>query len=134
MLTGAWRRIFHYHLMKCGGTTLGRWLDTLTFDERSFRTIKNVPIGEPRLDENGEVYNALVPSLARSLFHWSDVIYRHEPIRAYAPKGTFCFTVLRDPVQRLVSHVADWRRLNDADIIRVPAKVRAAMADARHIT
>jgi hypothetical protein len=136
MLTGKYRRIYHYHLKKCGGSTLNYWLDTLTCDERTSNVAgwHGFCVTETKSDETGETFEMVVPSLVRTLFHWSDVICSHGPLRMYAPENTFCFTVLRDPVQRLVSQVSDFRRLSDTDTIDSSANVRACVEDSRHMS
>lgn len=100
MLTGPYRRLYHHHLPKCGGATLNCWLDTLTFDERSYdaEAWKYLPMTETTSDDMDETSEMVVPSLARTLFHWSDVVHSHLPLRVYAPENTFCVTVLRDPI------------------------------------
>ena len=94
-LAGPYRRIFHYHVMKCGGTTLNRWLDTLTSDERAFReeAWQRFAVVEKPPDGTGKPSSTVVPSLAKTLFHWSDVVHHHGPLRMYAPENTFCVTV-----------------------------------------
>jgi hypothetical protein len=117
MLSVNYRRIYHYHLKKCGGSTFNRWLDTLTSDER---TCDPAWIGSWLLGDRQKEANAPNPAaealVAQAMFHWSDVVHTHAAVRPYAPPGTFCFTILREPVQRLVSQVADWRRLRPSDI------------------
>ena len=61
------------------------------------------------------------------------MLHSHGPLRMYAPDNTFCFTVLRDPVQRLLSQIADWRQLGDADAIESSAEVRECIADSRRL-
>lgn len=131
MLMGKYRRLYHYHLRKCGGTTLNRWLDTLTFDERTF----NEPAWKAAMfvettSITGEVSETVPPAHAKTLFHWSDVVHHHAPLRRYAPENTFCFAVLRDPAPRLVSQVLDWRRLNASDTVGSPPGLRACIADS----
>jgi hypothetical protein len=135
MLTGKYRRIYHHHLPKCGGATLNRWLDTLTFDERccDAEAWNRLSIAETCSEVANETLEVVVPSLARTMFHWSDVVYSHLPLRVYVPENTFCVTVLRDPVQRLVSQVSHWRRLGDADAVGGPPHERACIEDSRRL-
>jgi hypothetical protein len=133
MLTGQYRRIFYYHLKKCGGSTLNRWLDTLTADERAFNAVwKGMTVFETSSDGTqwGE---RIIPSFAKSAFHWSDVVHSHAPLHVYAPENTFCFTVLRDPVQRLLSQISDCRRLSDADTADHPPELREFFEDSRRL-
>ena len=46
------------------------------------------------------------------------------------PPGAFCFTVLRDPGARLISTIADWRRLQSHDLDSVDREFGAIVADA----
>jgi hypothetical protein len=136
MLTGQYRRIFHYHLKKCGGSTFNHWLDTLTFDERAFDAAawKGFSVEELRLDDSGRMREIVIPSLAKAVFHWSDVVHTHGPLRMYAPDNTFCLTMLRDPVQRLISQFLDFRRLSGADTVNSPAAVRDCVEDSHHLS
>jgi hypothetical protein len=136
MLTGQYRRIFHFHLKKCGGSTFNHWLDTLTSDERAFDGVawNGFSVIDSRSDATDAVYETIIPSLAKSIFHWSDVVHTHGPLRIYVPENTFCLTILRDPVQRLVSQVWDWRRLTDSDTINTPGRVRACVQDSRRLS
>jgi hypothetical protein len=131
MLTGKYRRIYHYHLQKCGGSTLNHWLDTLTSDERVFNRLRGAVPGTGIELEDGQP--DLRSQQSRALFHWSDVVYEHRALRMYVPENTFCFTVLRDPVQRLVSQVADWRRLNDSDTISSSPRMLACIRDCQRL-
>jgi hypothetical protein len=67
------------------------------------------------------------------LFYWSDVIQSHKPLRPFAPAGTLCFTILRDPVQRLVSQVTDYRRLGPADWADTTGSFRDLIMDANRL-
>jgi hypothetical protein len=136
MLTGKYRRIFHFHLKKCGGSTLNHWLDSLTFDDRAFngQAWRGVSGFDTKPDAIGEASEIIIPPLPRTIFHWSDVVHSHAPLRMYAPEKTFCFTVLRDPVQRLISQVSDFRRLSDSDTVDSPANVRECAEDSRRLS
>lgn len=138
MLTGQYRRIYFYHLKKCGGSTLNHWLDTLTSDDRTDKTDRVVWRGLSMFDQKPVDPNAVATSndasLARTIFHWSDVVHSHHaPLRPYVPDSTFCVTMLRDPVQRLLSQVADWARLSDADTLLHPPEVREYVDDTRRM-
>jgi hypothetical protein len=129
MLTGKYRRIYYYHLKKSGGSTLNQWLDTLTFDERT-----NDPnwIGSWLFGLKDEQATAAQSvrdaSRAKSVFHWSDVVHSHACLLQYAPPRTFSFTMLRDPVERLVSQVHDWRRLKPSDTATEQPHIRECVA------
>ena len=136
MLTGKYRRIFHYHLKKCGGSTFNQWLDTLTFDERIHEHAgwKGYSVVDVRPDEAGIMREMVIPSLAKAVFHWSDVVHSHGPLRMYAPDDTFCLTMLRDPVQRVISQFLDFRRLRSVDAVNSPPDVRECVEDSHHLT
>jgi hypothetical protein len=136
MLTGQYRRIFHYHLKKCGGSTFNHWLDTLTSDERTWDAMaqKGFSVIDVKRDDAGRPHEMIIPSLAKAVFHWSDVIHNHGPLRMYAPEDTFCLTILRDPVQRLVSQVLDFRRLRGSDTSGTTLAVRACVEDSQRLS
>ncbi|HBK06753.1 MAG TPA: hypothetical protein DDZ81_12925 [Acetobacteraceae bacterium] len=131
MLPGKYARIYHYHLKKCGGSTLNRWLDSLTSDDRTFDPTwqSSWLLGDWRTEMN------IFPSASdtatqHALFHWADVVHSHAALRRFAPPGTLCFTILRDPVERVASQIADWRRLVPADTVAEPDSIRELGADA----
>jgi len=136
MLLPDYRRLYHYHLKKTGGSTFNQWLDTLTAAERIF----DYSWVEPSWHESWLMTNwrderslrqlRRDDSGARAVFHWSDVVHTHKPLRPLAPPGTLCFTVLRDPVQRLLSQVSDWRRLSAEDIASISTDVKGLVEDA----
>jgi Sulfotransferase family len=135
MLTSEYRRIYYYHLKKCGGSTLNYWLDTLTEDDRTHRAAwQGLSVFDTDHLDNAIAGSANEASIARTLFHWTDVIHSHAPLRPYAPDKTFCFTVLRDPVQRLISQVSDWKRLTEADTIRHSPEIREYVEDSRRLS
>ncbi len=131
MLTHKYRRIYYYHLKKCGGSTLNHWLDTLTFDSRTQNPawIGSWLLGD-RLLETSPARAAIDAARARSMFHWADVVHSHAAIRRYVPPGTLSMTMLRDPVERLISQVTDWRRLRPEDVANEIAPVAACVLDS----
>jgi hypothetical protein len=128
------RRIYYYHLKKCGGSTLNQWLDTLESDERRFDPpwmgswMSGYADNEAALEAAAQEKR-----VATSLFYWSDIVCTHAALRPYVPKGTFSFTMLRDPVARLVSQVKDWRRLRSHDVIGSPDHIQRCVADCRRL-
>ncbi len=102
------RQVFYYHLKKCGGTSMNAWLDTLSTASRSFHG------AFAGIEKRGWLFATLneapFPSAAhiyRSMFYWSDMVHSHAPLRSFAPQGTFCFTMLREPLTRLISQITD---------------------------
>ncbi len=134
MPAGHYRRLYYYHLKKCGGSTLNQWLDTLGSDERRCDPgwIGSWMFGDLAYEATAEAAE-LEKRLASSLFYWSDVICTHAAIRPYMPDGTFSLTVLRDPVARLVSQVHDWRRLLPHDVVGHPEHIQLCVADCRRL-
>jgi Sulfotransferase family len=117
MLTGPYRRIFHHHLKKCAGSTLNHWLNTLTFDDRTFVNAWTELWQTGNEHKSAAACEAAAAAVKRAIFHWCDVVHSHGPLGRYAPPNTFCFTMLRNPIQRIISQVSDWRRLSETDLI-----------------
>jgi hypothetical protein len=131
------RKAYYYHLKKCGGTSLNSWLDLQVEDDAARSALSLPPLhgyfsGEREQPET-QAFQAQLKASGVSAFYWSDIIHSHLPIRSFAPDGTFCFTVLREPVNRLISQVADWRRLTSDDRAGVAQALRACMEDAQKL-
>ncbi|MCI4677504.1 hypothetical protein K9U39_18570 [Rhodoblastus acidophilus] len=114
MTIGLKRRVFHYHLKKCGGTSINFWLDFYQSDDRRMgyeatRELKLAMNAVPRATD----FERLMAPRFHQAFFGSSFIGSHMPLLKYAPPGTFAFTVLREPRRRIFSQVADWRRLAD---------------------
>lgn len=130
------KRIYHYHLKKCGGTSLTSWLGNLSPARRvydpSWQKDWDNSWFFPRPDGLPQ-RSAL--SVGRSIFHWSDIVIDHATLRQFVPPGTFCFTFLRDPIKRIISQVTDWRRLSDVDLDSVAEDhIRECMVDSRRLS
>jgi hypothetical protein len=134
MLSRQYRGLYFYHLKKTAGSTLSPWLDTVTADERVFDPAWVGPalFGHWQIELNDQPPSG-DPEVLRALFYWSDVIQSHKPLRPFAPAGTLCMTVLRDPVQRLVSQVTDYRRLTPADWAETTGSFRDLIADTNRL-
>jgi len=134
MLTGDYRRIYYYHLKKCGGSTLNQWLDTLTDDERTQPSVRfGMSMAGPERLGIGLPETSSEASINRTWFHWTDVVHSHGALRQYVPDNTYCFTILRDPVRRLISQIADWQRLTPTDTINHPPAFREYVEDSQHL-
>lgn len=130
------KRIYHYHLKKCGGTSLTSWLSNISPAKRVYDVSWQKDWDNtwffPRL--NGLPQRSAL-SVGRAIFHWSDVVIDHATLRQFVPPGTFCFTVLRDPIKRIISQVTDWRRLTDHDLKLVEEDhIRECMDDSRRLS
>lgn len=125
-LKDGYRKLYHFHINKCGGTALNGWLDMQAADHRTPdpAQLKDLVTGS-----NGRHVLDIVEGW--SAFAWFDVVHGHGPLRAHAPPGTFAFTVLRDPVQRLISQVHDWRRLNPDHYPHETPEMRATLIACR---
>lgn len=135
---GGLERIFHYHLKKCGGTSVNNWLANQVSDRREWNPRWLQVFGAMILNEQSppkqfERSQREFAAEARSSFFHADAICSHVPIRAYAPANTFCFTILREPVERIVSQIADWRRLDLDQYPQLPAHVSSAMREAKSL-
>lgn len=129
------RRIYHYHIKKCGGTTMNSWLDTLSNAARTC---------DPAWRHNGDLDWYMVNdqnvakrsaiNFGRAIFHWSDVVHSHIAYRRFAPPDVFSFTMVRDPVRRLISQVTDWRRLHPSDYVAEPREIQQCIADSRRLS
>ena len=91
------------HLKKCGGTTINRWLAT-----SGLKTLNDTDAEGKLLTTLGD--QGLLQRWLDLAFDDADIVATHLPVRAHVPAGTFCFTVLRQPRQRILSQVSDWRR------------------------
>ena len=129
------RQIFHLHIMKCAGTSIGAWLDTLVPDHRCWRD----PWGLTYLhDRETRGPTSLNDVLLRDLSVYglacSDAVYSHLPLHRMVAPGTFRFTLLRDPRARIVSQIADWRRLTDADLAGLDEDYAAMLRATRSLS
>ncbi|SFP04073.1 hypothetical protein SAMN03159463_03504 [Mesorhizobium sp. NFR06] len=105
MFSGGFRKIFHFHLKKCGGTSLNSWLNWHQPDDRVWNEAETL-----KLLRRVELFNQPMKSAALTAFSTSYAFGTHLPIRVFASDDVFCSTVLRDPRQRILSQIADWRR------------------------
>ncbi len=105
MFSDGSQRIYHYHLKKCGGTSLNSWLEWhFPDDGRWTEAVDNqyylaMRAGTPPIQQ----------ALA-SLLEASPGAFTHIPLSGILPPQTFSVTVLRNPVKRIVSQISDWRR------------------------
>lgn len=136
MFRNDYKRIYHFHLKKCGGTTLNAWLDQQATDTRStpdtyLRHQRNFVLNEATDQMTFEDFEQSLVAEARVAGIGYDVIHSHVSLNRYLAKDCYKITILRNPVDRLLSQVADWRRLTEADYAGVPERIARAMADCR---
>ena len=102
-LSGGFQRIYLYHIRKTAGTSLNHMFFALDSDG-SEKTYKNLILS------NQHRYigrNHIFVGWNRKLIEEGHYFYgfSHIPIHDIKlPKNTFTITILRDPIQRLVSH------------------------------
>lgn len=105
------QRIYFYHLKKCAGTSLIRWLELFVADHAQAPLGLFQPSGTVAASGTGawsmEQADARASSLCLASF---DFVHGHPSGADFAVGGTYRFTVLRSPRQRLLSQIGDWRR------------------------
>jgi len=125
-LAGGCHVLHHFHLAKCGGTTLNRWLDLQCHDLRT-----GDPTGKQATLRWGEGWAFKSPELVAFALSLHDVVHSHAPICSRDKRKPFLFTLLREPRERLLSQIADWSRLGDHDTIGLDAEVQEGIAACR---
>src|ERR1700744_4285820 len=127
MFSPLYRRLYHFHLKKTGGSTLNRWLDTLGHDDAAgFAALLS---RHWRMDMTSEAPKLPLDAM-RGVFYCADVVHTHAPLRRILPPHTLCCTFLREPGARLVSQINDFRRLTADDIARTAPSLQALIRDA----
>ncbi|MFK4808583.1 hypothetical protein ACI3KW_00075 [Devosia sp. ZW T5_3] len=102
MFANGYQKAYHFHLKKCGGTSLNAWLDWHVANDQ--RWVE--PVVDPRTPERQHL-DDLVNSAA---FYVSPIVGTHRTLWKGLPPSTFRFTIIRKPRDRLLSQIADWRR------------------------
>lgn len=112
--------LYHFHLKKCGGTSLNAWLSRQVGEGQEYQSdwldrFKTLFLDEgDRLPPTPATLDNL-RTVAKSAFQAYPIIGSHLPIFHHAPDDTFMFTILRNPIDRIVSQIADWKRLVPSD-------------------
>jgi hypothetical protein len=96
-INGGYRRIYHYHIRKTAGTSLNAaFWGLVDLDLREIGT-------KQRVCRNGLVF----VRHSRALIQRGDYFYANSHLPAHAlkiPEDTFTIVILRDPLNRLLSH------------------------------
>jgi predicted O-methyltransferase YrrM len=116
-------------LKKCGGTFLNNWLslhapDSSVWQENKFEA--NILLKSEEFIENRE-------AITSEFIENNRVLYSHFPLMGLMPAHSFCFTVVRDPISRIVSQFADWRREASVNHTGIPKLIADAIRDAANM-
>lgn len=108
-----YRRIYHYHVRKSGGTSFNRAVIDALNDGRRM-TYENLgrSLDHRLLRWNGRTVVGWHPELIRG-GRYAYAFSHHPAHRLQLPPRTFTVTILRDPIARVVSHyrmLLDFRR------------------------
>lgn len=97
------QRAYHYHVRKTGGTSINFEFLRLATQEPLELYGQLAARNSHRIESNGVVIVGWNRSLIRSgRFHYA---FSHTPYEEISlPTSTYTFTILRDPVKRVVSH------------------------------
>ncbi|WP_434661781.1 sulfotransferase family 2 domain-containing protein [Paraburkholderia sp. A3BS-1L] len=131
------QKVYFYHLKKCGGTSLNGWLDLQVEDTAVWNSAWSASVYRYVTGDVEAAHLAHVSeqhrAMAISAFYLSSIVHSHAPMRQFVPPATFSFTILRDPVSRLLSQISDWRRLGPADYVGVSNQYRECMEEAQRL-
>jgi len=96
-----WQRVYHIHLRKTGGTSINRAF--LRMSGMDPGQLYELLVRRGRFEAKGIRYTAWRKALIEGGQY--DYAYSHRPLHSLRlPPDTYTFTILRDPVQRVVSH------------------------------
>ena len=104
-ITGGYQRIYHFHIRKTGGTSINFAFFALNGEKKG-------RLGYDNLSKNRFNYRSIIDRNVyvgwdRYLLQTGDYFYgfSHLPTHAITiPVNTYCFTILRDPISRIISH------------------------------
>ena len=128
------KKIYHYHLPKCAGTTINTWLDGFFHYDRcrppnfninfpsSFSEKKFLEefLKVKKIYEKKQSIELKTKTLTTAKIHYSwnnfDVLHGHNSLLSNLQPNTFVFTILRDPIARCRSQFRDHKRLTYSDV------------------
>ncbi|MGM0543977.1 MAG: hypothetical protein ACQERP_08900 [Pseudomonadota bacterium] len=112
-------KILHQHLIKCGGTSLNAFLDTKYYANKVHNAeaaqIWRIASRNNYLQRYGTT-TELGIELANYRLRLYDCVYGHNPMVWAAPSTFSKVTVLREPIERVLSQIRDWKRLEEHDL------------------
>ena len=123
-----YKRIYHFHIRKTGGTSVNRMFYELSgIDPDEISSIMDNSVTRRTVAPNGLVFvnwNRL--AFRSGLFFYA---HSHLPMKSVAlPSATFTFTILRDPLNRVLSHYRMLRYWMEEEIVHPAAKKETAWA------
>ena len=102
--------VYYYHIMKCGGTTVSRMLD---FNFRAERVMNNDYLrssfmesslfGCSEMQITEEVRRRNSELIKKKLLFRFELVYDHLLMARAASSKFYCFTILRNPIDRVLS-------------------------------
>jgi len=107
------------------------WLDSQFPDYGdSFRDIQIAAYSSFTEEENHSIRERKrKQAFANAIMAERDLVHDHSALACLVPQGTFRFTVLRSPLDRLLSQVSDFRKLKPHDYAHHPPAIRQVHSD-----
>lgn len=117
-------KILHQHLIKCGGTSVNKYFALKFFANKVLDSgaLRNLSLSQKSLVDSPSEEEVIDINLRLIDFRFNhyDMIHGHSPLVWKANGEHFSFVILRDPVDRVVSQIKDWKRLSDKDLEALP--------------
>jgi hypothetical protein len=124
-------KVYYHHLKKCGGTSLNLWLDSqFPAYGDSFREVQIAAYSSFAEEQNHSIRERKrKQAFANTIMAERDLVHDHSALACLVPQGTFRFTVLRSPLDRLLSQVSDFRKLKPHNYAHHPPAIRQVHTD-----
>jgi len=89
-------------------------------------SIRNLSLSSKSLIENpsSKDIKEINSRLAQFRFQGYHFVHGHSPLTCYAPENFFKFIILRNPIDRVISQILDWQRLEGTDLVNLPPQNR----------